>query len=500
MKPSRTCNVIRKILRAIGSDLRTDHEGLALVQPDVPDFAKLSLEQAKIAWLEYNLSRKRILKNPMLRDKAIEGFLECERKNAALVRGEALPAWAMHYVMVARRICAEIIGEKPNLERVYRNAVFTGGASTSRKRSMAHPALKWWASPSLDVTPLAFRHLIGLAKSCEALCVAWSDPGILSATSYQLDRAAFRIVPGSRFDTVPKDAGTDRTILVEPDGNMVLQRGVGITFREDLRRVGIDLTCQDHNKYLALRHSLDGLGATVDLRNASNTNTKYLCCLILSDLWYELLLELRSPLCLMPNGEWHKLEMISSMGNGFTFELETLLYYCLAKAVCEVERIGGPVSVYGDDIIAPVRCAAVLEQLFPLIGLEVNRVKTHSSGPFRESCGGHYYNGIDVTPFFIKGDAVNGELLRIINSFHSWCTGGDFSRLPENTAHRICLLELVDMLPKELRNQVPLEYANTSGLYCPIYSKPVRIRRNRRGFTVAVFSRWHEHHLSLIHI
>lgn len=493
MKPSHSCNIIRRVLKTIGSGLRTDADGVIVgnnVIPDPRNFHDVMLW--KEAWLAYNVARKRVVDNPSLREKAISRFYEVERKNAALNRREgAFEPWVCVYLLKAAQICVDVIGETPKMKSVFSDAVFTGGASTSRNRSMAHPALKWWARPQLEVTPLALRHLLALKESSDLLTVAWDDPGILSCTSYDSQTPFYRIVPGSRFDTVQKDAGTDRTILIEPDGNMLLQRGVGITFRKCLKRVGINLQSQAHNQHLAYIGSYDNSVATIDLRDASNSLYRLLLCLVLPPAWYELLLDLRSPICKMPDGSWHVLEMISSMGNGYTFELESLLFYCLTKAVVELAKVDGPVSVYGDDIILPTSCAADLYCLFSELGLEVNPDKSYIDGPFRESCGSHFFQGIDVTPFYIKEDVVDGELIRVINHFHRWSTGGDYMSWPSDTVHCALLQQLIEMLPKDLRNQVPLEYANTCGLYSPLYAKPIRFRRNKKGYTVAIFSYLH---------
>lgn len=490
MKPSHSCNIIRGVLKALGSSARTDADGVVVSENGIPNPHDYhDVESWKTAWQVYNVARKRVVAKPELRDKAISRFYEVERKNAALNRRpDPLPDWVCVYLLRAQQICGDIIGMSPNMKQVFSNAVFTGGASTSRTRSRSHPALKWWARPQLEVTPLALRHLLDLKNSSEIISVAWDNPGILSSTTYDRETPFYRIVPGSRFETVTKDAGTDRTILIEPDGNMLLQRGVGITFRKCLKRIGIDLQNQSHNQWLAYVGSIDNSIATVDMRDASNSLYRLLLALVMPLDWYELLLDLRSPICLMPDGNWHTLEMISSMGNGYTFELESLLFYCLSQAVVDLNRSGGKVSVYGDDIIIPTSCMSDLASLFLELGLEINYDKTFSSGSFRESCGAHFFSGVNVTPFYIKEDLVNEQLIRCANQYHSWCTDGDFLRLPDDAHHRAMLLRIIDAIPKDMRNQVPLEYSNTSGLYSPLYSRPIRVRRNRKGYTVATFT------------
>jgi hypothetical protein len=64
----------------------------------------------------------------------------------------------------------------------------------------------------------------------------------------------------------------------------------------------------------------------------------------------------------------------------------------------EVNRV----SVYGDDIIVPSAAAGRLAGLLEYLGFTPNAKKSYATGPFRESCGKHYYLGHDITPFYVK--------------------------------------------------------------------------------------------------
>ena len=116
------------------------------------------------------------------------------------------------------------------------------------------------------------------------------------------------------------------------------------------------------------------------------------------------------------------------MGNGFTFEMETLMFWALTKAVCLV--LGLPssiedVSVYGDDIICPVEAVPLLKEVFDHVGLTFNAKKSHWVGPFRESCGGHYYDGREVTPFYVKKPIRTiVDLINLHNKVSLWLARG----------------------------------------------------------------------------
>lgn len=213
-------------------------------------------------------------------------------------------------------------------------------------------------------------------------------------------------VPGNRFTTVNKDCEKDRGIAIEPSLNVFYQLGLGRVIRMRLRGAGIDLrNGQEIHKRVACEASIEGHLATMDLSNASDTICRNLVKLLLPAAWFEALDSLRSKKTLV-RGSWHLLEKFSSMGNGFTFELETLVFLGLILAVGSVTGhklvIGENVFVYGDDIICPTEISKDVISLLSFSGLSVNARKTFVDGPFRESCGGDYFEGVDVRPHYLE--------------------------------------------------------------------------------------------------
>jgi hypothetical protein len=115
------------------------------------------------------------------------------------------------------------------------------------------------------------------------------------------------------------------------------------------------------------------------------------------------------------------MEMFSTMGNGFTFELESLLFYAITRVVCERSGIKGRISVYGDDIIAPSAVVRRLKRVFHYFGFTMNPKKTHFTGLFRESCGKHYHGGFDVSPFYIRREVRElPDLINLLNQVLEW--------------------------------------------------------------------------------
>lgn len=255
-----------------------------------------------------------------------------------------------------------------------------------------------------------------------------SARGIHAEGPVSLLSGEFQIVPGNRITTVPKNAKTDRVIACEPTGNIFIQKGLGTYIRRRLHRFGVDLNDQTINQ---VRSSVayDQGYVTVDLKNASDTISKGLVETLLPLDWFLMLDLARSPEYILDKGRG-RYEKWSSMGNGYTFELESLIFYSLAYAVHRsVSPSRALPSVYGDDVIVTCEGYPVFKELLEYCGFEVNSTKTHCDSGFRESCGKHYMYGVDVTPMYQKEELVEvNEVLALANRLrrYSFCKIGDF--------------------------------------------------------------------------
>jgi len=307
------------------------------------------------------------------------------------------------FINKLQSIVISIIGEVPPDDAIFGG--FSSGASTSRMRAVGHPSYKFVGEA--HVTPRALSH--GISVIIDA--PVWIRYGNISISE----------VPGNLVFTVPKNAEIDRVAAKEPDLNMFMQRGIGSFIRSRLKRCGIDLRDQSRNRLLAQHGSLTGDLCTLDLASASDSITTMLCLEVLPICWYTLLSDLRSPITNI-DGYEHTNEMFSSMGNGFTFELESLLFYSIARTVAYFEGISGIISVYGDDIIAPTALATSLIDVLGFLGFSTNIEKSFVSGPFRESCGGHFINGLDITPFYVRRPITTLiDLIEVLNKIRWWC-------------------------------------------------------------------------------
>lgn len=222
---------------------------------------------------------------------------------------------------------------------------------------------------------------------------------------------------GNKVITVPKNSKTDRTIGIEPGINSFFQLGVGRLIRLRLRKAGFDLNSDLKNQLGARKGSQDGSLATVDFSSASDTISRELVRSILPEDWFYALDSLRSP-CYNLEGVTIPYAKFSAMGNGFTFELESLIFVATALAVCEYLNLGtSDVSVFGDDIIIPSQGIELYREICDYFGFTVNTKKSFSSTYFRESCGSYYFHGQDVKPIFLKEIVSSAKsIYRLANS------------------------------------------------------------------------------------
>lgn len=294
---------------------------------------------------------------------------------------------------------------------IFANSKFTSGATTSRPRKRGDAWFKYHPTWPVYVTP----RCINFGKAIIKCTPIWN-------ASLETEP---KISMGNRVSTVPKRTEIDRCIAVEPDLNMYLQTSVGGYIRGRLKKFGCDLNDQTINQRLAYEGSLYGNYATIDLASASDSISCRLVWDLLPPKWHEILDRLRSPHGHLPNGNICCWEKFSSMGNGFTFELESLIFYALTKSVLKVlDCPNSTFSVYGDDIVVSVEAASLLIDVLHDVGFETNEDKTFIEGPFRESCGKHYHNGNDVTPFYIRKpiDTVP-RVVWLLNTIRKWSAG-----------------------------------------------------------------------------
>lgn len=211
---------------------------------------------------------------------------------------------------------------------------------------------------------------------------------------------------------VPKNAKTHRSIVKEPSLNTMIQLALGDYMATRLHAFGIDIRNQEINKSLAKEGSLTGELGTLDLSSASDTISTEIVHELLPLEWAFMLNSCRTDKVLL-DAERVDLEKFSSMGNGYTFPLETLIFWALASSAAE----DGFASVYGDDIIVGTHSVNRVMRLLEVCGFTINRKKSYWTGSFRESCGGDFLRGIDIRPYYHKKVVTGMELFKMHNFY-----------------------------------------------------------------------------------
>lgn len=246
----------------------------------------------------------------------------------------------------------------------------------------------------------------------------------------------------SKLVFVPKTAKTSRLIAVEPTINTFYQLGLGAIMERRLKRYfGIDLSTQpDVNRCMARLGSLidatygDGY-STIDLTSASDSISLGLVGWCLPTDWLDVLLTLRCGFAQVGSDPTttRQLNMLSTMGNGYTFPLQTAIFAAAAAAAVAQDdsiltmpkawseyNVGGLYSVFGDDIVVTSRSNERLLWLLRKLGFRPNPEKCFASGWFRESCGYDFYKGHNVRPFFLKRAKTVQDLTVCYNGLVEW--------------------------------------------------------------------------------
>lgn len=313
-------------------------------------------------------------------DSFKESEAQCARTNERLLKDP--PSW----LETTRQRISSIVGplSHRDLEKIQKRMRFGPGASTG---------VSGTGSSLSDKYDKPFHMTTGLLPYYKCLIgERWWE---------HHRRSKHEIVPGNKFTTVPKSAKTDRGICVEPTLNMYVQLGIGSFLRERLKRFGVDLNSQDRNRHLA-REAYSKELCTIDLSAASDSVSRNLVLLLFSERWVELLSICRSDFSEIDSNTIIELEKWSSMGNGYTFELETLIFYAVCATFIPLEDMHH-VNVYGDDIVIPRKYSAAVIDALNDLGFKVNHQKSFLAGNFFESCGHDYFRGHNVRPFYLKG-------------------------------------------------------------------------------------------------
>lgn len=344
----------------------------------------------------------------LLADDAAENA--CRASNRRLRRARAHPeVGETAYLHLISRMQADIAyvlgGFDPT--RWEESCRFGPGKSMDQHGLLDYEKLVARPSCTADFLPFGVQLISGCPRWLDALGGHAPDP--FSGECQELEDGVWSfevcVSPGDKNTMVPKNAKTHRGIRPQPGLNVYAQLGLGSMIRERLREFGLDLDDQAPNQRLAkLGSDPRSTLVTIDLKGASGHICKELVSMLLEDSprWLHAM-NLCRTYDYLPHKEsgstdWRVLQSYSAMGNGFTFELETLIFWAAIRAVRRAIKDTQQYRVYGDDIICSRQVAVVLIPFLEFLGFPTNVSKTYLTGPFRESCGADYWLGTNVRP------------------------------------------------------------------------------------------------------
>lgn len=338
------------------------------------------------------------------RSVALEKFRaseeKCRKSNLRLSTDRVWRSRFADTIVRMREDILRLLGDEPSLVDIYPLCGFGSGANLGVHGNATNLYRKLYAK-EWTVTPGALPYAVAALCSNEQILYRFCDTrnGVACITGdarLEMLRKC-KLVRSNKVSFVPKTALTHRSIAVEPLLNTYIQKGVDSYLRRFLFKWGIDLRSQEKNQELARFGSVTNSLSTMDLSAASDSISINLVKLLLPPAWYDLLNSLRSPEMRIDGTEsrYHK---FTSMGNGFCFPLETIIF---AACVRQFTRKTSEYAVYGDDIVVPKVHFDSLRRLLSFLGFETNVAKSFKDGPFRESCGSDWYDGQDVRPVYL---------------------------------------------------------------------------------------------------
>lgn len=370
------------------------------------------------------------------KDVAIRKLLQQEGRNAQTnarwIEGNFDP---QELVLIGRvqRELGDILGPPPSVDEILDLAAWGPGTLVgfNFEGDLTGAEFKFWDIPTCtpQLQPVAKWVLSSYPPWWRSVAATWGPQGLV------------RVVTGDELFTVPKRFEEHRCAIKQPSVNAWLQRGIGRFISQRLLVSGVDLAKQQsRNRHLAQIGSVTGLLATLDLTSASDSMTRAVLRSVLDPGWAAWVASTTATHFYLPLGytlpdgykRRVKYQMACAMGCGFTFELETALFLAIVRSIVPgmwlrshgfvdgvsvrpgVKLSWAHVGVNGDDIIVPTAYAQRVMEALKLFGFNVNEQKSfyNPNGRFRESCGGDYFRGVSVRPFFLTKELVGGDQIQ----------------------------------------------------------------------------------------
>lgn len=395
-----------------------------------------------------------------LEDKAFEKFLETQQHIAVPI--DFNNELVFRVLQRARSIVKEVLGPYDRDEHI-------SCCRIGRNATVGNPKLHAY----LDVKGLE-SPVTGSVEMLKWLKSVKDEPSSTgSPLSIFLNRAwaNVQVVSTLALSFVDKSYKAFRLIIVNTWVGAFYTKGLGVMIerrlaaaRDGSRSAKLDIRfTADIHAELARLGSIKGHNVTLDLSSASDLFTIALICKLVPREWFNVLRLGRIATATYKGRRFHMTSFMT-MGNGYTFPLQTLLFYALIRACRDLSEMSGRVSVYGDDCIFPRKLYPIVRHLFGKLNFKINFDKTFYHGNFRESCGSDFFHGENVRPYSYEGtdeicDPIHyaAFLYQICNGLLSRWEKEDIPRTYAWLLHEVHRTQGVIF-------QVPPDYPDYSGL------------------------------------
>lgn len=386
-----------------------------------------------------NFGKKLEIDDPSLKADAFRVWLDVEKRLSERLLDD-------EFVRLQKRIVAKLIPE-------FDDSVFVPKFGP---KAVAEPKVRGTIAKAVS---LRFNALIDRAFYQGALPGQTKEGGFLARKTlnsafWQDTRASDACsIDFALMREVFKSFKSYRLICMEPNTTMYHQQGVRRWFEKAFRTGPMRRFCrledQSRNRVLARYGSETGLIDTIDLSNASDSVGTDLVKRIFPTRPLYYMLATRTSKVKTPGGVV-RTKKFAPMGSALCFPVQCLVFTSTVIACAVLWRNGyrpgepmasgsftdteidrtiksfrteldpsrsnsskqlEPLAVFGDDICVDTRLTPYVTHYLTLLGFEVNQAKSFQGGQaFRESCGGYYLGGDDVTPQYYRCGIWSGPL------------------------------------------------------------------------------------------
>lgn len=418
--------------------------------------------------------RKDLFSDDELTEQAIASFRETQRRISAIDLS-SLTTFTERVLAVARIYITKVLG-------VYSDEEHRDLCRFGRRASVGVPSRKACEAERWEL-PIS-----GSLKQ-----ISWFDSEMSQIAAVQEywtkqkavvpNRPTYQEIDSLKLSLVPKSFKSLRAIMPNTTIGSYMSFGIGEIMRKRLKRIGYDIRkLQMEHRSLAARGSIHSQYVTMDLSSASDSISVALVKALFPSDWFDILEQSRIGQVSLPDGSLVESQTFCTMGIGYTFPLQTLVFLSLLKAISFL-RFGRKqmmtISVYGDDMIFHRMLYGDVVSVFQEIGFVINVDKTFSTGHFRESCGGDYYHGVDVRPFQPRNGAASVGA-KAYEAMLYKCINGLLMRWSEHEV-RETLLYLLSELGRVTGKAkvVPANFPDDSGIKCPSLLHPWEFLQGR---------------------